>query len=269
MTTSLRLRAGGLAVALLVTEATSTGCGTATPAGYPRTSADLHPASAHRSPQPPAAGPPIPAAMPRTTAGVVVIIGASVSGGYRASPGADWPSELAGRLHRAGHPTSVVNASISATRLLIDNGPGLPSSLTREDRDALAVPGVGTIVLTDVINDIQQTPHQYDPAAITTGLRAFVATAHAKGAKVVGTTIPPYGGFERYEAAGEHCRRAVNDAIRHTRLFDGVLDFDTALKDPADPTRIRPAYDSGDHLHPNDAGHHAMVQIIDPARLTP
>ncbi|GAA1605645.1 hypothetical protein GCM10009804_72250 [Kribbella hippodromi] len=95
----------------------------------------------------------------------------------------------------------------------------MPSSLTREDKDALAIPGVRTVVLTDVINDIQQTPHQYNPAAIIAGLKFFVAKAHRKDVKVIGTTIPPYGGFERYETAGEICRQAVNAAIRTNELF--------------------------------------------------
>ncbi|MFD8396654.1 GDSL-type esterase/lipase family protein [Streptomyces sp. NPDC059680] len=198
-------------------------------------------------------------------AGVIVVIGASVSGGYRAAPGEAWPNDLARILRQAGRPYRVVNASIGASRLLTDSGPRLPSFLTREYKDALAVPGVGAVVLTDVINDIQQLPHQYDPAAIVAGLRSFVARAHIKGVKVIGATIPPYGGFVRYEAAGERCRRAVNHAIRRGRVFDGVIDFDAALRDPADHTRIQPGYDSGDHLHPNNAGHEAMARAVSPS----
>ncbi|MFJ9446314.1 GDSL-type esterase/lipase family protein [Kitasatospora sp. NPDC101235] len=271
MPTTLRIRAGALVV--LATQAALAGCGTPAPTPRLPTPADRPTAQAHTpAPHPPtaASASAVPAPKPDAAAAKsIVVIGASVSDGYKASPGASWPSELARRLQQAGRPDQVVNASISATRLLTDNGPTMPSSLTREDKDALAVPGAGTIVLTDVINDIQQTPHQYDPAAIIAGLRSFVAKAHAKDVRVVGTTIPPYGGFGRYESAGEHCRQTVNDAIRQGQLFDGVIDFDAALRDPTDPTRIRPDYDSGDHLHPNDTGHHAMAQTIDPDLFTP
>ncbi|MFI2411762.1 GDSL-type esterase/lipase family protein [Streptomyces sp. NPDC018947] len=198
----------------------------------------------------------------------VVVIGASVSGGYRTLPGAAWPERIDRRLQEDGLPVSVVNASVTATRLLTRNDAGRPSALDRQDRDALAVPGVDTIVLTDVINDIQQTPHQYDPKAITRGFQEFVSRAHARGVRVIATTIPPYGGFLRYEPAGERCRQAVNAYIRRSGLFDGVLDFDAVLRDPADPTRMRPAYDSGDHLHPNDRGHQAIAEAADLRRLT-
>ncbi|MGW1108476.1 GDSL-type esterase/lipase family protein [Streptomyces sp. NPDC002540] len=198
----------------------------------------------------------------------VVVIGASVSGGYRTTPGAAWPEQMDRRLKKDGLPVSVVNASITATRLLTGNGADYPSSLDRQDRDALAVPGVDTIVLTDVINDIQQPPHQYDPQAIINGFKEFVSRAHARGVRVVATTIPPYGGFLRYAPAGERCRQAVNAYIRRSGLFDGVLDFDAVLKDPADPTRMRPAYDSGDHLHPNDRGHQAIAEAADVRQLT-
>lgn len=197
----------------------------------------------------------------------VVVIGASVSGGHSTTPGAAWPERIDQRLKEARLPVSVVNASIGATRLLTRNDDGRPSALDRQERDALAVPGVQTIVLTDVINDIQQPPHQYDPQAIIGGFKEFVSRAHARGVRVVATTIPPYNGFPRYEPAGERCRQAVNTYIRRSGLFDAVLDFDSILKDPADPTRIRPAYDSGDHLHPNDRGHRAVAEAIDLRQL--
>jgi lysophospholipase L1-like esterase len=209
-----------------------------------------------------------PASHTHADTDTVVVIGASVAGGYRASPGKAWPKQVAARLKRAGSPAHVVNASISATRLLTPNDQGWPSSLAREDRDGLAVPGVRTLVLTDVINDIQQTPHQYDPNAIIDGFKTFVATAHARHVRVLATTIPPYGGFARYEADGERCRQAVNTYLRTSHLFDALLDFDAVLKDPADATRIRPAYDSGDHLHPNNAGQDSVAQSIDLTELT-
>ncbi|MFI8829039.1 GDSL-type esterase/lipase family protein [Streptomyces sp. NPDC053431] len=203
-----------------------------------------------------------------STRHTMVVIGASVSGGHSTTPGAAWPERIDQRLKEAHLPVSVINASIGATRLLTRNDDGRPSALDRQERDALTVPGVHTIVLTDVINDIQQPPHQYDPQAIIGGFKEFVSRAHARGVRVVATTIPPYNGFPRYEPAGERCRQVVNTYIRHSGLFDAVLDFDTILKDLADPTRIRPAYDSGDHLHPNDRGHHAIANAADLRQLT-
>ncbi|GAA2826100.1 hypothetical protein GCM10010522_49860 [Kribbella solani] len=250
MTTTTRLRAAGVLSALVLASTALTAC-TSQSTPQARTSA-AHPQPSSR----------------KAAAGVVVVIGASVSGGYNASPGAAWPTELANRLHHSDPSYQLVNASISATRLLTDSGPTMPSSLTREDKDALAVPGVRTVILTDLINDIQQPPHQYDPAVIIAGLKSFITRAHAKQVRVVGTTIPPYGGFERYEPAGERCRQAVNTAIRAGRLFDAFIDFDATLKDPTTPTRLRPTYDSGDHLHPNTPGHQAISQSINPTLLT-
>jgi lysophospholipase L1-like esterase len=197
-----------------------------------------------------------------------VVIGASVSGGYRTTPGAAWPVLLSRRLEETRTPVSLVNASITASRLLTRNDAGHPSALERQHRDALTVPGVRTIVLTDVINDIQQPPHQYDPQAIIDGFERFVSRAHDRGVRVIATTIPPYSGFLRYEVDGERCRQSVNSFIRTTRLFDGVWDFDTVLRDPAHPARMRPVYDSGDHLHPNDLGHLAMAKSADLGQLT-
>ncbi|MFJ9753190.1 GDSL-type esterase/lipase family protein, partial [Streptomyces chartreusis] len=113
----------------------------------------------------------------------------------------------------------------------------------------------------------EASPHQYAPEATINGLKEFASQARTRAVRIVATTIPPYKGFLRYEAAGEHCRQAVNTYIRRRGLFDNVLDFDAALKDPADPRRLQPAFDSGDHLHPSSAGHHALVQSIDLHRL--
>ncbi|MEU1624826.1 GDSL-type esterase/lipase family protein [Streptomyces sp. NPDC020096] len=209
---------------------------------------------------------------PRVPAGgTTVVVGASIAVGFRTSGGerTAWPHLIVARLRHDHVPVAVVNDSVSAARLLADT-PGHPctSALHREG-PALAVRGVRTLVLTDLINDIQQTPHVYDPRVITAGLREFVARAHARHVRVVAGTIAPYGGFPAYEPAGERTRRAVNGFIVHSGLFDGVLDFDAAVRDPRHPTRMRPEYDSGDHLHPNDAGQRAMTRSIPLGLLKP
>lgn len=201
---------------------------------------------------------------PAPPGGVTVVVGASIAEGFHTSGGerTAWPHLLAERLRQAHAPGTIVNDSVNAARLLADTtGQPCTSALHREAQ-ALAVRGVRTIVLTDLINDIQQTPHVHDPRVIIEGLKSFVAKAHARGVRVVAGTISPYGGFFSYEPEGERTRRAVNDFIRHGGLFDGVIDFDKAVADPADPSRMRPAYDSGDHLHPNDAGQRAITRAI-------
>ncbi|WP_327066701.1 GDSL-type esterase/lipase family protein [Kitasatospora sp. NBC_01302] len=257
-----RPSAGRLLPAVLLATTVLAGCATT---GTHTSAALANAAPAQAS----AVSTPTSASATAPSSDTVVVIGASVSGGYRAYPTPAWPTALAARLEKANDPVTVVNASIGSTRLLADNGPSVPNSLGREDKDALDVPGVSTIVLTDLINDIQQTPHQYNADAITTGIKEFAARAHARHVRVVVTTISPYGGYMRYEDAGEQTREKVNQFIRHSHAIDGYIDFDAALKDPADPTRLRPAYDSDDHLHPNGAGHSAMTQSIDLALFNP
>ena len=198
------------------------------------------------------------AAPPRCT----VVMGASIADGYRADPGTNWPTVVDQRLTARNPRGCIRNRSVSATRLLLSL-PQLPSYLEREPA-VLQAPQPSEIVLTDLINDIQALPHQYDPTTIIAGIRRFVAAAHQHGIRVVATTITPYGGYrytaeQSYSTAGEHCRQAVNAALRQGGLVDGVIDFDRALADPAHPSQLRLAYDSGDHLHPSTAGQQAMA----------
>ncbi|MBV9025316.1 MAG: hypothetical protein JO362_16335 [Streptomycetaceae bacterium] len=192
------------------------------------------------------------------------MVGASIAEGYHTSSGecTAWPYLLRMRLQQEHVPGSIVNDSVNAARLLADSTGHLGTSALHREGEALAVRGVRTIVLTDLINDIQQLPHIHDPDVIIEGLKVFVSRAHKRGVRVVAGTLSPYGGSLHYEPTGEQTRRAVNDFIRRSGLFDGVIDFDAAVADPANPSRLRPAYDSGDHLHPNDAGQRAMTRAI-------
>ena len=99
-------------------------------------------------------------------------------------------------------------------------------------------------------------------AQIIAGYRHIIAAAHAAGLKIFGATLTPFQGSAYYSAAGETKRETVNQWIRTSHAFDGVIDFDQAVRDPAAPLQILPAYDSGDHLHPNDAGYQAMAGAI-------
>ncbi|UJW30012.1 SGNH/GDSL hydrolase family protein [Saccharothrix sp. AJ9571] len=203
--------------------------------------------------------------------GSVVTLGDSITDGVGGTAGTNqrWPDFLSDRLIAAGRPLGVLNAGISANRLLLDvpgSGAGR-NALARLDEDVLSLGGVKTLVVLEGINDIQQTPHQTDPAQIIAAYRQLIAQAHARGIRVIGGTLTPFKGWQVYNETLEATRLAVNEFVRHGGAFDGVIDFDAAVRDPQDPLRMLPAYDCGDHLHPNDAGFKAMADAVDLALL--
>jgi lysophospholipase L1-like esterase len=193
-------------------------------------------------------------------AGSVVAFGDSLTDGTGSTFDTNhrWPDLLAGQL--IGHRIGVLNAGIGGNRLLLD-GVG-PSALSRLDADALDRTGARTLVVFEGINDIKGVPEAGDPAAYADAYRTLVSRAHARGIKVVGVTLTPFGGYSAYTAARESVRQHVNAFIRTGGAFDAVADADAAVRDPADPTRIRPAYDPGDHLHFDDAGMAAVAATV-------
>ncbi|ROS78695.1 SGNH/GDSL hydrolase family protein [Cellulomonas sp. PhB143] len=198
--------------------------------------------------------------------GTVVAFGDSITDGYQSTYNVDhrWPNFLAGRLNATHHPLGVVDAGIGGNRVLLDGGDGFgPAAVSRFQRDVLDQTDVRTVIVLLGINDIQQEPHQLDPAKITAGLSRMAAMAHARGIRVLGGTLTPFEGWSTYDASEEAARQGVNDWIRRTRAYDGYVDFDAAVRDPADPHRMLAVYDSGDHLHPNDIGYAAMGDAID------
>jgi lysophospholipase L1-like esterase len=205
----------------------------------------------------------------------VVALGDSITDGNGSTPGTDsrWPDFLARRLAR--HGIAVLNAGISGNRLL---RPGMgESALARLDRDVLQQPGVRAVIVLLGTNDIGWPGGAFAPtemvpsvAEITSGLRQLVEQAHLRGVRVVGGTLPPFEGALQgtpleghYSPAKEATRQAVNAWIRSSGVFDAVVDFDRALRDEARPSRLRAGFDSGDHLHPGDAGYRAMAEMID------
>ncbi|MQY32197.1 hypothetical protein SRB17_01400 [Streptomyces sp. RB17] len=206
--------------------------------------------------------------------GTVVVFGDSITDGITSTTGANhrWPDILAGRLRTAletGRPMprySVVNEGISGNQVLTD-GLGRPaenqSGLDRFGRDALAHPGVKVVVIDLGVNDILRNPQLADPDEIIAGLRTLVREAHAHGLKVIGATLMPFEGHRGWTAARETVRQQVNAEIRSGRVYDAVVDFDKALRDPYAPHRLRPDYDSGDHLHPSDLGFARMATVFD------
>lgn len=205
----------------------------------------------------------------------VVAIGDSITDGNGSTPGADhrWPDFLARRLAPQG--VAVLNAGISGNRLL-RGGMG-ESALARLHRDVLRHPGVRAVIVLLGTNDIGWpggpfAPHETPPDAseITDGFRQLVEQAHLRDVRVIGATLPPFeDALEgtplegHYSARKEATRQAVNAWIRDAGVFDAVVDFDRLLRDPSHPTRLKAQFDSGDHLHPGDAGYRAMADAID------
>jgi lysophospholipase L1-like esterase len=205
----------------------------------------------------------------------IVTLGDSITDGTRSTVDTNnrWPDWLARRLQTVRDPVigansrlGVVNRGISGNRLLTD-APNLlagRSILERFDRDVLATGGVRYMTLMIGINDIGNSPNTNPiPAAdLIAGYRQVIARAHAKGIAVFGATLTPFEGAGYYSPEKEVVRQAVNNWIRSSDEFDGVIDFDLATRDPSHPTRFLPAYDSGDHLHPNDLGYQAMGNAV-------
>ena len=176
-----------------------------------------------------------------------------------------WPDYLARRLaaRKKGKPVGVLNAGISGNQVLGD-GAGV-SALARFDRDVLMQTGVTHVIVMEGINDIGIARSNPTPSAddLIAGHRQLIARAHARVLKVYGATLTPFEGAAYWSAEGEAKRQALNQWIRTSGEYDGVIDFDQVTRDPAAPTKFLPAYDSGDHLHPGDAGYKAMGEAVD------
>jgi lysophospholipase L1-like esterase len=199
------------------------------------------------------------------TAGAVVVLGDSITDGATSTVGANrnWPDDLAMRMLDSGLRMGVLNAGISGNRILLDEATGFdPGALNRLSRDALDATGARTLVVQLGIDDILRAPRQTEPAFVIDGLRVIAHRAHQSGLRVVGATLPPVKGHAGYSAAVEAVRQKINQKIRAGVIFDDVVDFDKVLRDPHHPARLLPAYDSGDHLNPNDAGYQAMADAV-------
>ena len=208
-------------------------------------------------------------------AAAVVTLGDSITDGAVSSRGANlrWPDDLARRLHsnpKTSH-LAVLNAGIGGNRILhsdIGTNAG-PGALSRFDRDVLSQAGVKYLIILEGINDIGvgtgpvNAHDTVTPDELAFGLSQLVERAHTHGIKVyLGTIMPDKGLGLYYTQAGEAERQTVNRWIRSTKIADGVIDFDKAVRDPADPQRLLPAFDGGDHIHPSNAGHQAMADAI-------
>ena len=209
---------------------------------------------------------------------VVVAFGDSITDGFRSTIDGDrrFPDDLAERLQKTPgfEHVAVVNQGIGGNRVLHD-GRGA-KALARFDRDVLSVPNVSHVIFLEGINDIgwPDSPIASADEAVTAeqlfdAYRQLVERAHLRGIKVIGATLMPFedtfAGVSLhafYNPEKEKVRVAVNDWIRSSNVFDGVIDFDAVTRDPQHPSRIRAEYDGGDHLHPNDLGYKAMAEDL-------
>ncbi|MFB6501229.1 MULTISPECIES: SGNH/GDSL hydrolase family protein [unclassified Streptomyces] len=196
---------------------------------------------------------------------VVAVLGDSITEGVGTPDDADlrWPDQLARRLPGS----AVANLGISGNRLLLDDARFGPGGQARFDRDVLSLPGLRTVLVHLGVNDLQQPPSQTDPARVLDGYRQLVLRARNSGLRAVGATITPFEGWIRWTPELEEVRQRINAAVRTGHVFDAVADFDAALRDPQHPSRMAAAYDSGDGLHPNPAGHAALAAAVDRRHL--
>jgi lysophospholipase L1-like esterase len=197
----------------------------------------------------------------------VVAFGDSITDGYGSTKDANhrWPDYFAGRLQKQPNTAriAVLNEGISGNRVL-RNEIG-PNAIARFDRDVLARSGARYLIILEGINDINWDDGSQDASAeeLIVGISQLITRAHAHGIIVFAATLTPYAGTEGFSEKGDAVRTALNTWYRTSGAVDGVIDFDKATRDPAKPSAFNPAYDSGDHLHPGDAGYEAMANSID------
>jgi lysophospholipase L1-like esterase len=211
---------------------------------------------------------------PARVLGTVVAMGDSITDGVHSTVGANarWPNDLARELYSSGGPSlAVVDEGIGGNRLLSASSCFGQPGLTRFRADVLSQEGVREVILLEGINDIGMSrsrgfcsvPRVHVSARqLIDGYRRIIREAHAAGLKIFGATLLPFRGAGYWSPSGEVTREAVNRWIRYSRAFDGVIDFAHAMAEPGLPQRLDPRYDSGDHLHPNDAGYWEMAAAV-------
>ncbi|MFG1966691.1 SGNH/GDSL hydrolase family protein [Nonomuraea sp. NPDC049028] len=220
--------------------------------------------------------------IPTARRGGVVTFGDSLTDGAGSSTDANnrYPDELAERLAAAGTPRAVLNQGIAGNRVTVDSAWFGDKATARFRRDVLGQPGVRTVIILAGINDIGIGELAAAPPSpifapypdvsagqVIAGLRELIQLAHVKHLRVIGATVMPVKGSAYYTARSEAKREAINAWIRTSAPFDAVVDLDRVTASPADRDRLNPAYDSGDHLHLNDAGYRAIAGAIHPADL--
>jgi lysophospholipase L1-like esterase len=206
--------------------------------------------------------------------GTLVAFGDSITDGFNSTPNANarWPNDLARRLDSHHDTLAVADEGISGDRVLTSDLCCGENALARFDRDVVDRAGAKEVILLMGINDIGFSVTPPNPvtnplpdrsaAQIIAGYQQIIAQAHAAGLKIIGATLTPFEGAGYDSPAGEIKRQAVNHWILTSGEFDGVIDFAKVVADTSDPLKMAAQYDSGDHLHPNDAGYQAMANAI-------
>jgi lysophospholipase L1-like esterase len=208
----------------------------------------------------------------------IICFGDSITDGTASTRNANsrWPDLLAKRLAaKSENVRAIDNEAIAGNRLLTESVLNFGiNALSRFDRDVLAVPGATHMIVLEAINDIgmgRGGAPAPSAAELIAAQQQLIDRAHAHGLKIIGATLTPFEGAAYFTADGETKRQAINTWIRtgkggpttNSAVYDGVIDFDAATRDPQTPTKFNPQFDSGDHLHPNDAGYQAMANAID------
>ena len=198
-----------------------------------------------------------------SAAGAVVTFGASITDGYDSSQNANhrWPNFLAQRLSAAAIDVGVVNEGVRGNQLLNDSN--TLSGLHRFQHDAAGQSNVRWVIVSDdPINDVGNNP-SITGAQLISGVQQLIAQAHSDGLKFLCSTLTPFHGASYWTSAGETAREQYNAFVLGASSgCDGIVDQDGATHDPNNPTQFLPAYDSGDHLHPNDAGYQAIANSV-------
>ena len=199
--------------------------------------------------------------MAPASVGAVVAFGDSITDGTRSTPDTNnrWPNHLHKRLIEQGIDMGVLNTGIAANRLL-GEWRGV-NALARFARDVLTQSGVTHVVVLEGINDLRVDP-ELTAEDLIWGYRQLIARAHARGLRIYGATLLPCEGSGRWTPEVETKRQALNNWIRTSGAYDGVIDFDAAVRDPNAPSKLLPQYDSSDMLHPSDAGYQAMAAVV-------
>ena len=201
------------------------------------------------------------------SAATIVTFGDSITDGTASTNNTNrrWPDVLAERLVASGEPRGVSNQAIAGNRVLAQQGAIFgANALARFDRDVSSVPGAKWFIVLEGINDIGNGgANPLSAATLIGGYRQLIARAKSRGMKVYFATLLPYEGARYFHENGEAVRQEVNTWIRSTKEIDGVIDFDAATRDPANPRRMQAGLQSGDWLHPNDAGYKVMGEAID------